>query len=164
LENPTRFSSLDKNRICCTADQLRMSDSILLQAIKEFNKLHSKKNVKPKPTSEILSYIKDNLLVLFVDDKYVIGLDVGYTWFSDEKYLLEEFVFKYGEGPATMQDISDAIACVGKAMGCVRARVGTLAADSPERHRALAHLYTKAGFKLDAITLTREIDYGTINR
>ncbi len=157
LENPVKFSSLQRKCICCNSEQREHTNRILLQAINTFYELHTQKGVEPLPQDEILDYIKSNLLILFIDDKYVVGLEVGYTWFSSEKYLMEEFVYKYGEGPATMKDVGDGITTVGQLLGCTKVRVGTLAADNETRHRALAKVYQRAGFKFDAITLTRDI-------
>ena len=159
LENPSRYSTLEGKCICLKGEELRQLDDILRKAIQDFSDMHRRKGLTPLPEDEMLKYIKDNLLVLFVDDKYIVGLDVVRAWFSSDAILAEEFVYKYGEGTATMTDVAEGMMSVARYLECGKVQVGTLAADSLTRHRALASVYERSGFKIDAITLNRSVPW-----
>lgn len=158
LNNPTRFSTLAGRCICCNAAQADSLDSILRKVYQGFKKLHSLKGDTLHDEDTMVQYVKDNFQVVFIDDKYLVLLDVMEHWMSPNRILSEELVYKYGEGEATTKDIIRCLEYIGNLWGCHKIIMGTAGAHGRDRHEALSRAYEEAGMELDFITLRRIIN------
>lgn len=157
LNNPTKYSTLEKRCICCNAEQSASLDKILSVVYQGFKKLHSLKGDTLYDEDTMKQYVKDNFQIVFIDDKYLVLLDVIQHWMSPNKVLSEELVFKYGEGEATTKDIIECLEYFGNLWGCHKIIMGTAGAHGRDRHEALSRAYEQAGMELDFITLRRII-------
>ena len=158
LTNPSKYSTLEKRCICCNAEQSARLDSILRTVYQGFKKLHALKGDTLHDEDTMIQYVKDNFQIVFIDDKYLVLLDVIQHWMSPNLVLSEELVYKYGEGTATTQDIIECLEYVGKEWGCHKIIMGTAGAHGRDRHEALSRAYEQAGMELDFITLRRIIN------
>lgn len=157
LNNPTKYSTLEKRCICCNAEQSASLDKILSVVYQGFKKLHSLKGDTLYDEDTMKQYVKDNFQIVFIDDKYLVLLDVIQHWMGPNKVLSEELVFKYGEGEATTKDIIECLEYFGNLWGCHKIIMGTAGAHGRDRHEALSRAYEQAGMELDFITLRRII-------
>lgn len=158
LANPIEYCSKDgciRLPVSVADPKDQKLQSILKEAIREFTKLHARVGIQTLPEDTLLEYILRELLILIVDDQYVIGLDVVQPWFSDTKTLSEEFLYRYRVGDSGLQEVSDALVAVAKELECSRVDVGTLGAVTKQRHLALARMYESGGFEVDSVHMRR---------
>lgn len=155
MKNPIKYDSgLDK--LVESSLTYKEIDNLIRRAYREFRKLHERKGSQLHDEDTCVQYILNNMLIVLVDDKYVLGAVIGEQWLSPDVVLKEEFLWAYGEGTATMEDVVRVLSLISQELGCVRFLVGTMAADSYQEHTALARMYRAAGVTVDFIALKGE--------
>lgn len=127
---------------------------ILDSNIESFTKPHRDKGIELRPLEDIVKYLKDNLLLILIDNSYLIGIDVIESYLSTEVILSEEFVFKL-DGKSNFKSVVDTMEKLRENLGASKIQVGTLACVTTRQHESLARLYERQGFKRLQYTLEK---------
>lgn len=155
MKNPTKYDTGLGKLVECSISQDELI-GLLKHAFREFSTMHAAKGDRFHDVETGVQHILDHLLVILVDDKYLLGASVTEHWASPERILQEEFVLAYGQGTATIKDVAKAYSLIASELDCSRYIVGTLAASTYHDHLALARLYRTAGLEVDYIALRGE--------
>lgn len=100
---------------------------------------------------DIVDTLIDEATLLMVGP-CIVGFSVEVPWFLTEPVIGEEFIMFDGN----LTDIVAGLEAVGKQYGACRLVVGTRAV-AGGRHVALARLYSRQGFSVSTLELTKEI-------
>jgi hypothetical protein len=96
---------------------------------------------------------------IVVDEEYLVLYAVESPWYNDQIIeVWELFVCRVGKGVGgkgkALQGIDKALIDIAKKHGASRIAVGT---SLPKNNKALARLYQRLGYEINAISLTKEL-------
>lgn len=128
--------------------------ALVLNALYGLKEHYAETGWKTRDPQEALSeLIEDEALFVFTPDHRVICLTLCQPWFSGEDVLCEEFV-EYG---IPLETVSEVMEYVARGANVQRLVAGTRAAPN-QRHAGLAKLYSKHGWAVSTMELTRVIE------
>ncbi len=90
----------------------------------------------------------------YIVGSYLVLYDIGSPWYSPKTYLVEQLVLNLSPTRADFSVVAKFLEQAGREAGVDAVVVGTALARSD---RALARLYQLSGFKVEALTLTKEL-------
>lgn len=105
------------------------------------------------PEEAFRALIDEEALFVFTRSHRVVCLTMCQPWFSGEDVLCEEFV---DEG-VSLEEVTELMEYVARGANVRRLVAGTRAAPK-QRHAGLAKLYSKQGWSVSTMELTRVID------
>lgn len=144
-----RYGEITPSVICCPP----LQESILRSAIDYFQGQHSSRLIQTHDTEHLVKYILENFIVVFIEDDYLLVLDVVEPWYSPKEVLQEVLLYRYGGGNTSLARVAEVMDSIARGTGCASIEVGTMAAIG--RHEALARLYHQQGFVTDFISLRK---------
>lgn len=124
-------------------------------SISKFIKKHKQKGLNSKTPEDIKEYILKELIVVHIDESYLLGLSLCEPWFAHDKILCEEFLIRTG-GKAKLDSVMNVLNEVARRHGANKTAVGTLAATDTISHSSLSKLYEGYGFVVQEHTLWRD--------
>ena len=154
-ENRVSVQALDRISLSeGSIEDVDYVDNILPSIVEKFSKLHRDKNINPRSKEDIIRYIKDNLILVLIDNSYLIGIDVIESYFSTDVIMTEEFIFRL-DGKENFKAIVQTLDLLKDNLGANKIQVGTLACATERQHLALSRLYQRQGFVISNFVLEK---------
>jgi len=139
----------------CVSVETDSQRKILRESIEYFQEKHSKRGIQTHTTDYLVDYILENYIVVFIEDQYLLVLDVVEPWYSPKEVLQEVLLRRFSEGPLEISRVYSIMEHLAKSMGCASIEAGTMAAIG--KHEALARIYQRYGFETDYIALRKNV-------
>lgn len=139
----------------CVSVETDSQRKILRESIEYFQEKHSKRGIQTHTTDYLVDYILENYIVVFIEDQYLLVLDVVEPWYSPKEVLQEVLLRRFSDGPLEISRVYSIMEHLARSLRCSSIEAGTMAAIN--KHEALARLYHRAGFVTDYIALRKNV-------